>query len=210
MLEQRAKFSKQRIAVLALWFGVLIGVRLLLGLVLANMWLGTIGAVAITFGIFYATLRFTSLQKYRDGINSSLAFWYRRKFFYITGAISMFLLGSILFLIEFGHSNYGDRLITVDMTKEEFEDALVMFGAADQMSKNLADTLEKHSALEIIAITLASADKNLDGYYSKIVSYMFAEDIEIMIFLILFRSRREIFATPRVRPLAQIERNAGS
>jgi hypothetical protein len=41
----------------------------------------------------------------------------------------------------------------------------------------------------------ASADKTLDGYYySKAVSYMFAEDIEIMIFMLLFWTRREIFS----------------
>ena len=56
------------------------------------------------------------------------------------------------------------------------------------------ENLRKYSTVEIIAITLASADKTLDGYYySKAVSYMFAKDIEIMIFMLLFRTRREIF-----------------
>jgi hypothetical protein len=56
------------------------------------------------------------------------------------------------------------------------------------------ENLRKYSTVEIIAITLASADKTLDDYYySKAVSYMFAEDIEIMIFMLLFRTRREIF-----------------
>jgi hypothetical protein len=57
------------------------------------------------------------------------------------------------------------------------------------------ENLRKHSTVEIIAITLASADKTIDGYcYSKAISYMFAEDIEIMIFMLLFRTRREIFS----------------
>ena len=57
------------------------------------------------------------------------------------------------------------------------------------------ENLRKYSTVEIIPITLASADKTLDGYYySKAVSYMFAEDIEIMIFMLLFRTRREIFS----------------
>jgi hypothetical protein len=47
------------------------------------------------------------------------------------------------------------------------------------------ENLRKYSTVEIIAITLASADKTLDSYYyySKAISYMFAEDIEIMIFM---------------------------
>lgn len=57
------------------------------------------------------------------------------------------------------------------------------------------ENLRKYSTIEIIAITLASTDKTLDSYYySKAVSYMFAEDIEIMIFMLLFRTRREIFS----------------
>jgi hypothetical protein len=60
--------------------------------------------------------------------------------------------------------------------------------------------LQKYSPIEIIAITLASADKSLDGHYGKAVSYMFAKDIEIMIFMLLFRKRGEIFAasTPTI------------
>ncbi|HEX2615474.1 MAG TPA: hypothetical protein VHL10_08260, partial [Nitrososphaera sp.] len=63
MLEQEKglRFTKERIAVLALWFGVLVGVRVLIGFALQNMWFGTIGAVTITFVIFYATLRYTRL-----------------------------------------------------------------------------------------------------------------------------------------------------
>ena len=57
------------------------------------------------------------------------------------------------------------------------------------------ENLRKYSTIEIIAITQASADKTLDGYYySKAVSYIFAKDIEIMIFMLLFRTRREIFS----------------
>jgi hypothetical protein len=67
------------------------------------------------------------------------------------------------------------------------------------LERDFQENLKNHSAFEIIAISLASADKNLSGYYSKIVSYMFAEDIEVMIFLTLFRSRREIFAAPKTR-----------
>jgi hypothetical protein len=200
MLEEaKPRFTKEKITILALWFGVLIGVRILLGYVLVDMWMGTIGAVGITFAIFYLSLRFTPLQKYRAIINSSLALWYRKKFFYITGAISMFLLGSILFTIEYGHANYEDRLITMDMTQEEFDETLMKFGGDEGTGRNLAENLNDYSALEIISITLASADKNFDGYYSKVVSYMFAEDIEIMIFMLLFRTRREIFTAPNLK-----------
>jgi|GEM_PF-1449319 len=199
MLEDaKPRFTKEKIAILALWFGVLIGVRILVGFVLTDMWIGTIGAVGITFAIFYLTLRFTPLHKYREIVNASLSLWYRKKFFYITGAISMFLLGGILFMIEYGHANYEDRLITMDMTQEEFDEALRMFGGDEGIGRNLVN-LNEYSAFEIIAITLASADKNFDGYYSKVVSYMFAEDIEIMVFMLLFRTRREIFTAPNMK-----------
>ncbi len=201
MLEHRKgdKIGREKIAVLALWFAVLIGVRVLLGFVLHNSWVGTLGAVAITFAIFYVSLRYTTLQRYRQVINSSLNYWYRKKFFYISGIVSLVILGSILGFIEYGYANYSDRLVTVDFTQEEIGESFGALTASQQMQARLVENLQKYSTIEIIAITLASADKSLDGYYSLAVSYMFAEDIEIMIFMLLFRTRREIFAAPPVR-----------
>ena len=198
LLEQKKsdKLGRDKIAVLALWFAVLIGVRVLLGFVLHNAWVGTIGAVAITFAIFYLTLRYTTLQKYRNVINSSLNYWYRKKFFYISGIVSLVILGSILGFIEYGYANYSDRLVTVDFTQEEIGESFDAL-AARQMQARLAENLQKYSPIEIMAITLASADKSLEGYYSLAVSYMFAEDIEIMIFMLLFRTRPEIFTAPK-------------
>jgi len=199
LLEQKKsdRLGKDKIAVLALWFAVLIGVRVLLGFVLQNAWVGTLGAVAITFVIFYVTLKYTTLQKYRQVINSSLNYWYRKKFFYISGLVSLIILGGILGFIEYGYANYSDRLIAVDFTQEEIEESFGALTASQQMQARLVENLKEYSPIEIIAITLASADKSLDGYYSLAVSYMFAEDIEIMIFMMLFRTKREIFAAPR-------------
>lgn len=201
MLEQKRghNLGKDKILVLIAWFAVLFSVRILLGFVLHNTWVGTLGAVTITFAIFFVSLRYTRLQKYRELVNSSLNYWYRKKFFYISGIVSLVILGSILGFIEYGYANYSDRLVTVDFTQEEIGESFGALTASQQMQARLVENLQKYSTIEIIAITLASADKSLDGYYSLAVSYMFAEDIEIMIFMLLFRTRREIFAAPPVR-----------
>ena len=199
MLEQKTNLTKERALILASWFGVLVGVRFLLGFVLENLWIGTLGAVAVTFAIFYVALKYSPLRRFRDVINSALAIWYMRKFFYITGAISMFLLASLLFLIDYGYANHSDKLITMDMSQEEFEETLRLLSGDALLTQSFSDSLEKYSVLDIMAITLASADKNFDGYYSKIVSFMFAEDIEIMIFLTIFRSKKEVFAAPSMK-----------
>ena len=195
MLEQKksVRLGKDRVVVLALWFAVLIGVRVLIGFALHNAWVGTIGAVAITFAIFYITLRYTTLQKYRQVINSALNYWYRKKFFYVSGIASLIILGTILGFIEYGYVHYSDRLLTVDFTQGEIGESFGALTATQQVQAKLVDNLRKYSPIEIVAITLASADRSLDGYYSLAVSYMFAEDIEIMIFMLLFRTRREIF-----------------
>jgi hypothetical protein len=200
LLEQNKtdRLGKSKIAVLALWFAVLIGVRVLLGFALHDAWIGTLGAVAITFAIFYLTLRYTTLQKYRQLINSSLNYWYRKKFFYVSGIVSLVVLGGILSFIEYGYANYADRLITMDFDQQEIEESFGALTASQQMQAKLVENLRKYSPVEIIAITLASADKTLDGYYSMAVSYMFAEDVEIMIFMTLFRARREIFSSPAI------------
>lgn len=198
LLEQNLgnKLGKDKIAVLALWFAVLICVRLLLGFVLHHAWIGTLGAVGITFCIFYITLRYTTLQKYREVINSSLNFWYRKKFFYISGIMSLVILGSILGFIEYGYAEYSDRLISVDFTEQQMGESFGALTGSQQMQAKLVENLRNYSPVEIVAITLASADKSLGGYYSLAVSYMVAEDIEIMIFMMLFRARVEIFAAP--------------
>ncbi|MGI0037827.1 MAG: hypothetical protein ACRD99_05675 [Nitrososphaera sp.] len=199
MPEEKPRLTKERILILASWFGVLVGVRFLLGFALENMWIGTLGAVAVTFAIFYVALRYSALKRFREVVNSALAIWYRRKFFYITGAISIFVLASLLFLIDYGHAKYGDRLITLDMTEEEFEETLRQLSGDTPFARSLSDNLGQYSVLDIMAITLASADKNFEGYYSKVVSFMFAEDIEIMLFLTIFRSRKEIFVLPSIK-----------
>jgi hypothetical protein len=194
LLEQKERLGKAKVAVLALWLAVLIGVRLLLGFALHDSWVGTLGAVSITFAIFYVMLRYTTLKKYRQLINSSLNYWYRKKFFYISGIVSLVILGGILGLIEYGYANYSDRLITVDFNQQEIEQSFGALTASQQMQARLVENMQKYSPVEILAITLASADKSLGGYYSLAVSYMLAEDIEIMVFMLLFRARREIFA----------------
>lgn len=199
MLEEKPRLTKERVIILASWFGFLVGVRLLLGFVVGNMWFGTLGAVCITFVAFYVVLRFSPLKRFRETVNAALAVWYKRKFFYVTGFISMFLLASLLILIEYGYANYGDRLITMDMSEEDFQETMRLFSGDAEMTRSLSESLSKYSAIDIMAITLASADKNFDGHYSKLVSFMFAEDIEIMIFLVIFRSRKEIFAAPQMK-----------
>ena len=181
-----------------MWFAVLISVRVLFGFVMQNAWVGTLGAVAITFAIFYLMLRYTTFQKYRQVINSSLNYWYRKKFFYISGIMSLVILSSILGFIEYGYAHYSHRLITVEFTQAEIEESFGALTASQLIQAKLVENLRDYSTIEIIAITLASADKSLDGYYSLAVSYMFAEDFEIMIFMMLFKAKREIFAGPRL------------
>jgi hypothetical protein len=200
MWEPIPKFTKERLLILGSWFGVLVGVRFLFAFILENIWIGTLGAVAVTFVVFYLGLKYGPLTKFRAPVNSALAMWYRRKFFYVSGAVSIFLLGGILFLTEYGYANHRDRLISVDITMEEAVDTLRIFSVDAELARNLSDNLDKYSALDIMAITLASADKNFGGYYSKMVSFMFAEDVEITIFLTIFRSRKEIFVTPGLKP----------
>jgi hypothetical protein len=183
LLEQKRghNLGKDKILVLIAWFAVLFSVRILLGFVLHNTWVGTLGAVTITFAIFFVSLRYTRLQKYRELVNSSLNYWYRKKFFYISGIVSLVILGSILGIIEYGYANYSDSLITMDFKQERIGEPLNVRSASEQVQARMVESLQKYSYMEILAITLASADESFNGYYSLTVSYLFAEDIEISI-----------------------------
>lgn len=199
MLENRRSLkglSRQKVAVLASWFVLLVGMRVLLGLALEDLWAGTLGAVVLTFAVFYALLRYTPLRRYRQLTNAVLISWYRKKFFYISGAASLVLLGSILGLIQYGHERFSDRLVAVDLAGQEVEESLRLLAANEELKGRLAENLEAYSPLDIMAITLASTDLTFHGYYVKFISYVFAENVEIMVFLLFFRTREDMFAFP--------------
>jgi signal transduction histidine kinase len=196
MLQSGAKSvatRKQRIGVLGLWFILLIGVRVVIGYFLHDVWLGTAGAVAITFLIFYAAIRYTWLQRYRNTVNIVLLAWYKKRFFIVSAAVTMIIFASILVLIQYGYSHFASKLVTVTFGSED----LGQFVRASAHASG-SDSLARYSPADIAAITVASADKSMNGYYSKIVMYMLAEDAEITGFLIIMRGKKEIF--PEVKP----------
>src|SRR5215813_9399184 len=92
--------NSEKAAVLLSWFALLLVVRLVLSTALQHMWIGTIGAVTITFAIFYIALRYTPLRRCSAKVDAVLLTWYRKRFFYISGIASIFLLASILGAIE--------------------------------------------------------------------------------------------------------------
>jgi hypothetical protein len=145
------------------------------GFVLYHAWIGTLGAVTITFVIFYVTLKYTKLQKYRQVINSSLNYWYRKKFFFHQ------------WHRQPCHPRRHTRLYRVRLHKlcrqadnrglynqQDIEESFRALTAGEQMQQKLVQNINKYSPVEIVAITLASADMSLGGYYSLAISYMFA------------------------------------
>src|ERR1041384_4943447 len=99
MLDEKrwsARLNLVKFNVLASWFLLLISVRLALGVLLQNNWFGTFGAVAITFGVFYAALRYTPLRKFSAVIDSVLLSWYRKRFFYLSGLACITILCLVL------------------------------------------------------------------------------------------------------------------
>jgi hypothetical protein len=65
--------DKQKIAIIGLWFLILTGTGVLLGYTLKDIWIGTFGAVALSFVVFYLTIRYTPLQRYRLKVNAILS-----------------------------------------------------------------------------------------------------------------------------------------
>ena len=73
--------DKQRLIVIGFWVLLLMSIRLMLGFVLHNVWLGTIGAVTITFLIFYLSIRLTPLIRYKHIIDNVLLDRYHKNLF---------------------------------------------------------------------------------------------------------------------------------
>jgi hypothetical protein len=190
------KNRKGKLIILGSWFVSLVGIRLLIASVLDTAWFGTVGAVALTFAAFYLALRYTPLARYSKDVNSALRDWYTKKFIFSALAISMVILSVLVFLVEFGYAYHAERLISVDRLNS---DVRSFYYARMQFSSSLRTLQDQgYSDFDAFSILLASVDKSLDGYYLKAVSFILAEDIEILAFLTVFRrTRGSIFGPSR-------------
>lgn len=189
---------KAKFAILGIWFVLLVGIRLLMGLLPTAAWIGTIGAVAIALVIFYIALRYTRFAKYSTTVNVVLQEWYKKKFILPALIFSMLVLGGLMFLAEVGYSYHSDKLITVD----NLDSANSLYTARREFSSSLRSLFAQgYSGFDGLAVLLASIDKSLDGHYMRAVSFILAEDIEILAFLLAMKKTgRSIFGAPLRHP----------
>jgi hypothetical protein len=54
--------------------------------------------------------------------------------------------------------------------------------------------VQNYSFLDKVAITIASTDKSMDGNYSRITSYLLAEDLETITLVFVARKRKNLFS----------------
>lgn len=108
----------------------------------------------------------------------------------------MAILSTLIFLAEIGYAYHPDKIISVwDMKDGE------SIGSTQTKLANSLNTLldEGYSRFDALVITIASVDKSLDGHYMQSVSFILAEDIEILVFLLLIKKvgHRNIFPTSK-------------
>ena len=168
-----------------------------MGSLLDTTWVGTVGAVAITFVAFYVALRYTPLARYSKTVNLALKNWYSKKFIFPALVLSMVVLSGLVVLVEFGYAYHEDRLISID----DFDSMSSFYSARNEFSSSLRTLLAQgYSGFDALSVLLASVDNSLDGHYLRAVSFILAEDIEILAFLALIRRyKRDIFG--RLSPL---------
>ena len=188
-IKELKSYSKEKIAILAIWFVSLIGVRILLGFTLSNIWLGTVGAVAITFAAFYIVLKYTPFKKYSKAVNSTLCEWYHKKYVLYGLVASIAVMITLMFLIEFGYVYHANQITS--LAQLEMRSGDNNLGADDQISHSIRTLLTKGLPWgDALSIMAASVDKSLGGYYMKLVSYILAENLEIMAFLFVVKKTR--------------------
>jgi hypothetical protein len=186
-------FRREKIIILAAWFAGLIGVRVLMASLLAleGTWVATIGSVGIIFAIFYVALKYTPLSKYAQTVNSALLSWFSKRYILAGAVSSMVVLSSLIFFAEFGYFYYSDALVRFEQFRHvsdsdnSFESVQRLFASPPE--NVLAGSREQYGIVGTMSILVASVDKSLGGYYVKAVSFILAEDIEVLIFIILIR-----------------------
>lgn len=179
--------GRQKLVILAIWFAALVGVRLLLGLVLSNMWVGTVGAVAITFGLFYFALVHTPLRKYRFAVSGILQEWYRKKYLIYSVGLSASIIFGLIVLIEYGYAAHPGEVVSL-------KEITTVQGAQEHVRESVRQlTFKGYSIIDIFAITVASVDKTLQGFYLKSASFVLAEHLEVVAFMALARKSGTLF-----------------
>ncbi len=180
--------GRQKLAILVIWFLSLVGVRLLLGLVLSNLWIGTVGAVAVTFGLFYFALTRTPLRKYRFAVNQILQDWYKKKYLLYSVGLSASIILGLIILIEYGYANHPAEIVSL-------REITTVQGAQDHVNESVTQlTLRGYSVFDAASITAASVDKSLQGFYLKSASFVLAEHLEVMAFMLLARKSASLFS----------------
>jgi len=181
------KYNSEKVAILAVWFVSLIGIRILIGLMLSNIWLGTVGAVAITFATFYTILIYTPFKKYSRIVDSTLCDWYSKRYVLYGLVSSIIVMITLIFFIEFGYA-YHTTEITSLAELEMSGYSAASFAAQDNISHSVRTLVAKGMPWgDALSITLASVDKSLGGYYMNTVGYILAENMEILAFLFVVR-----------------------
>jgi hypothetical protein len=177
------KIHREKVAIIGLWFLMLTGVRFLLAFALASVWIGTFGAVALTFALFYFVIKYTPLKRHARTVNAILSGLYQRKYFLASAIATSAILATLLLLTQYGYLYYGSRLVLLDV-----------FNPDDRELDNALHPFENYPLLDKIAITVASTDKSLNGNYSRTTSFLLAEDLEMLSFVIVVRKKKNLFS----------------
>jgi len=104
----------------------------------------------------------------------------------------MIALSALIGLVEFGYFYHAASVSSFEELKD--------FGNSNDHSAALFQKV-MHSAIsgssgrqlptiDALSILIASVDKSLDGQYVKAVSFILAEDVEILIFMIFVRKSK--------------------
>ena len=155
-----------------------------MGLLPTANWIGTVGAVAIALVIFYFAMKHPPFSRFQKIVNSVLQEWYNKKFILPALVFSMVVLAGLMLLADIGYAYHSDKLITV----EDLDSVNSISSARREFAASMRSLLaEGYSGFDGLAVLLASIDKSLDGHYMQAVSFILAEDIEIMAFILIMK-----------------------
>ncbi|MGI0049451.1 MAG: hypothetical protein ACREAW_07915, partial [Nitrososphaera sp.] len=133
------------------------------------------------------------LSRYSNAVNSALQSWYSKRYVLFGLLTSMVVLASLMALAEIGYLYHGDKVISI----WELENSDTLDATRARLTGSL-DSLraQGYSQIDALTIVLASVDKSLDGHYLQAVSFILAEDIEILAFSLLLRKmgQKSIFS----------------
>ena len=191
---------KNQIIVIGSWIVVATLLRYALLEADPYKWIGSLGAVTLTFALFYFSFKhIKKLFPYKQMFNTVMQNWYRNHYFRVGYIVFTAYTIFFVFTLQYGHDHFDTALNVAKTTHREFVPSFdgnvtkVELNNQNQSSKVYLVQMDPNDAVRIFqlfALLQSSMDSDFHSLLGTANWVMIYEEIEVAIFFVMMRTGR--------------------